>query len=222
MDIIRLLWEGNRTMLFHKNTKQFESLVLKEVDALFRLAFRLTGNRSAAEDLTQETLLRAYKAFDRFQIEEFGVKPWLFKILHHIYFNTLNADRRRPVLKDEPLWNLLADHHPETWMTEDIDQIDWEQFDEEIKRGIDALVPEHRMVLLLWSLEQLSYKEIAEICNVPVGTVMSRLFRARQELAAKLTSYANAHRLFKPKRPEPFDPANKTPFTVLKGSTNEF
>jgi RNA polymerase sigma-70 factor (ECF subfamily) len=181
-------------MLFRKNRKQFESLVLKEIDALFRLALRLTGNRSAADDLVQETLLRAYKAFDHFKIQEFGVKPWLFKILHHVYFNTLSNDRRHPVLKDEPIWNLLADHHPENWMTENIEQIDWEQFDEEIKRGIDTLEPEHRMVLLLWSLEQLSYKEIAEICNVPIGTVMSRLFRARKELAMKLTSYANTNR----------------------------
>ena len=63
-------------MLFRKSRKQFESLVLKEVDALYRLAFRLTGNRSTAEDLTQETLLRAYKAFDRVKIEQFGLKGW--------------------------------------------------------------------------------------------------------------------------------------------------
>ncbi len=181
-------------MLFRRSRKQFEDQVLVELGPLFRLAFRLTGNRPTAEDLAQETLLRAYRAFDRVQIRDFGLKPWLFKILHHIYFNERLAAKRHPVLKTEPPWELLADQHHD-WPAVDIDHINWDLFDEEIKRAVEALAPEYRIVLLLWALEQLNYKEIAHICNIPAGTVMSRLFRARKDLAEKLAEYAKSHHL---------------------------
>jgi RNA polymerase sigma-70 factor, ECF subfamily len=181
-------------LLFRRGRKQFEDLVLGELEALFRLGFRLTGNRSTAEDLVQETMLRAYRAFDQVQIREYGLKPWLFKILHHIYFNERLAEKRHPVLKSEPTWELLADQHHD-WPEVDIDHINWEQFDEEIKQGVEALAPEYRIVLLLWALEQLNYQEIAHVCNIPVGTVMSRLFRARKDLAEKLAEYGKSHHL---------------------------
>jgi len=182
-------------LLFRKRRKQFEDLVLVELPSLFRLAFRLTGDRTKAEDLVQETLLHAYRAFDDVQIREYGLKPWLFKILHNIFFNEFNAQKRSHLLKEEPTWELMADQHPEPWPEVDIHHINWDQFDEEIKRGGESLTPEYRIVLLLWALEQLSYIEIAEICNVPVGTVMSRLYRARKDLADKLAGYAETHRL---------------------------
>ncbi len=181
-------------MLFRRRRKQFEDLVLGELGALYRLAYRLTGNQSTAEDLTQETLLRAYRAFDHVHIREFGLKPWLFKILHNLYFNERLAEKRHHVLKTEPTWELIADQHHD-WPEVNIDHLDWDQFDEEIKRGVEALAPEYRIVLLLWALEQLNYKEIAHICNIPSGTVMSRLFRARKDLAEKLADYAKSHHL---------------------------
>ena len=67
----------------------------------------------------------------------------------------------------------------------------WEQFDEEIKQGVEALAPEYRIVLLLWALEQLNDQEIAHVCNIPVGTVMSRLFRARKDLAENWPNMEN-------------------------------
>jgi len=182
-------------LLFRRRSKQFEELVLIELPSLFRLAFRLCGDRTKAEDLVQETLLRAYKAFDDVKIREYGLKPWLFKILHNLFFNELTAQKRSHLLKDEPTWELMADQHTETWPEVDIHNLNWDQFDDEIKRGVESLAPEYRIVLLLWALEQLSYKEIAEICNVPVGTVMSRLYRARKDLTDKLAGYAEAHRL---------------------------
>jgi len=181
-------------VLFRQNRKQFEELVLSELGSLYRLGFRLTGNQAAAEDLTQETMLRAYRSFDRLQIRQFGVKPWLFKILHNVYFNDRLTRKRHPVLPNEPPWELLADQHHD-WPQVDIHHLNWEQFDEEIKHGVETLAPEYRIVLLLWSLEQLSYQEIAHVCNIPVGTVMSRLFRARKDLAEKLADYAKSHHL---------------------------
>jgi RNA polymerase sigma-70 factor, ECF subfamily len=182
-------------VLFRSRRKQFEDLVLTELGPLFRLAFRLTGNQSVAEDLVQETLLRAYRSFDKVTVHDFGLKPWLFKILHNLFFDELHARKKEHVLADEPAWELLADQHPESWPEINVDHVNWDQFDEEIKQGVEALAPEYRIVLLLWALEQLNYKEIADICNVPVGTVMSRLFRARRDLAHRLAGYARDHRL---------------------------
>ena len=71
-----------------------------------------------------------------------------------------------------------------------IDKIDWDSIDEDLKRAVDSLQPEYRSVLLLWSFEELSYKEIADVCDCAIGTVMSRLYRARQLLAKRLSAYA--------------------------------
>lgn len=200
-------------MLFHRKRKEFERLVLDELPALFRLAFRLTGNRALAEDLAQETLLRAYRSFDKVTIHEFGLKPWLFKILHNLFFTELHSRKKEHVLKEEPTWELIADQHPDHWPEMNIQHVDWDQFDDEVKRSVEALAPEYRIVLLLWALEQLNYKEIAAICNVPVGTVMSRLFRARKELSDKLAGYARDHRLMVPPVPH----AAVTPIAGSKG-----
>jgi len=182
-------------MLFFGRRRKFEKQILNELPGLFRLALRLTGNQPAAEDLVQETFLRALKAFKTFQPREFGLKPWLFKILHHIFFNERSAAKRHHILADEPLWERVPDPHPEGESELDIHHMNWDLFDEEIKRGVDALAPEYRVVLLLWALEQLTYQEIAHICGIPMGTVMSRLSRARKELNDRLGGYARSHNL---------------------------
>lgn len=180
----------------NKNNKKFEEVVLGLLDELFQFALRLTNNnRALAEDLVQETLLRAYRAFDRFEEREYGVKPWLLKIMHNIYFNELVAQKRRRESTNESQLNNIEDQHPEYKEEFDINNVDWEQFDEEIKNQISQLPDEYRVVLLLWALGEFNYKEIADICDIPIGTVMSRLFRARKQLAKNLTSYAEAHRL---------------------------
>jgi RNA polymerase sigma-70 factor, ECF subfamily len=184
-------------MLFWTSRKRFESLVLKEADSLYSLALRLSGNNAQAEDLVQETFLRAYRSFDRFELRSYGVRPWLFKILHNVYFSDLASKSHRSEIHDEPIWNLLADKKLDNGGEMDLAHLDWDQFDEEIKQGIESLPPKYREVLLLWSLEQLSYQQIAEICGVPIGTVMSRLYRARQKISASLKSYARSNRLLK-------------------------
>jgi len=208
-------------VLFRRRRKQFETLVLVELPSLYRLALRLTGNQAMAEDLVQETLLRAYRSFGQFKLQEYGIKPWLFKILHHIFFNERTAAKRHHVLKNEPPWELVADQHPDHWPEIDINHLNWDQFDDEIKRGVEALAPEYRVVLLLWALEQLNYKEIGEICNVPAGTVMSRLFRARKDLSVKLAGYAQSHRLFRePHTAHGINHHPKTPVVFPEGSPN--
>ncbi len=168
----------------------FEHHCLPHLDSVFRTARRLTGNETEADDLVQETFIRAFKAFDRFEFREHGVRPWLLKILHNAFYTHLGKMRRRPTLLDDVSFDQFA-AELETLPDEmGIDNIAWDAIDEQLKRAVDGLQPEYRVVLLLWSFEDLSYKEIAEVCGCPVGTVMSRLYRARQLLGETLAGYA--------------------------------
>jgi RNA polymerase sigma-70 factor (ECF subfamily) len=103
---------------------------------------------------------------------------------------------REPALIDDSGFDDLASelNEPSTLELGAAD-VDWEWFDEELKESVEALSPDLREVLLLWSLEGLSYKEIAEVCECAMGTVMSRLYRARQQVGTRLAAYAREHRL---------------------------
>jgi RNA polymerase sigma-70 factor (ECF subfamily) len=162
---------------------------------MYRLARRLAGNEAEAEDVVQEALLRAYRAFDRFELREYGAKPWLLRILHNTFYTRRGREAKQPALLDEVNIDQLAGGRPAGGSTEPsdgrpTDDIDWEYMDQEIVRAVDALSPEYRTVLLLWAMEGLSYKEIAEVCDCAIGTVMSRLHRARQALSSRLAHYA--------------------------------
>ena len=192
--------EADRNDNMHNVRATFERTVLPLLDELFKFALKLTSNeKELAEDLVQETLLRAYRSFENFEMREFGVKPWLLKIMHNIYFTELISRKKRKETNNQADIYAVEDQHTEQSFEfnniENIKKVDWEQFDEEIKHNITQLPDEYREVLLLWALGDLSYKEIAEIADIPVGTVMSRLYRARKQLAENLTNYAKQHRL---------------------------
>lgn len=176
--------------------RRFEQLALPHLDAAYRLACRLASDPVEAEDLVQEAFMRAYRAFDGFELREFGVKPWLLRILHNTFYTTRGRRRREPTLLDDLDFAHAADElanasaEPPT-----IDGIDWDAFDEELKQSVERLPEEYRIVILLWAVEELSYKEIAQVVGCPVGTVMSRLYRARQTLKASLAAYARTRRV---------------------------
>lgn len=173
---------------------RFEDVVLPHADLAFQLARRLTRDENEAEDLVQETFLRAFRAFDRFELREYGAKPWLFKILHHVFCTRWSRAVREPtLLQDVDFDDFAAELEREPLPQLAAGQIDWEGFDEELKAAVDKLSPEYRSVLLLWSLGDLSYKEIASVLGCAIGTVMSRLYRARQTLGASLADYAKRH-----------------------------
>jgi len=174
--------------------RQFEALVLPVLDDLYSMAWRICGSSTQAEDLVQETLLRAFRGFEDFRLEEFGIKPWLFKILHNLYFRELAHQAKSPRTQDRKHLETIPDRHADAPPELDVAHMDWEEFDERIKHSVEVLPPESRMVLLLWALERLSYQEIARICDIPVGTVMSRLHRARRQLTGHLAGYLQTHR----------------------------
>jgi RNA polymerase sigma-70 factor, ECF subfamily len=169
----------------------FETLAVPHLETVYRVARRLARDEHEAEDLVQETYLKAYKAFGRFEVRDFGVRPWLLKILYNTFLNRQARGRKGPRATDQQ--TLEQVHADESYAGPP--ELDYENLDQEVRRAIDDLPAEFRSVLLLWGTMELSYQEIAEILGVPIGTVMSRLHRARQQLAKQLESFAREHRI---------------------------
>ena len=176
--------------------QQFETLAIAQLDAVYRMALQLARHPEEASDLVQETYLRALRASDRYQEQGGGIRPWLFKILHNVFYSRIERAKRETSLNEassavespepgpdqpEPAWS-LAD-------------MNWEYVDDRLKAAIDHLKPEYRSVLLLWGVEGLKYREIADIQDLPIGTVMSRLHRARTILAEELAGMVEEKRI---------------------------
>jgi RNA polymerase sigma-70 factor (ECF subfamily) len=170
---------------------EFEAVALEHFDALYNTAMRLTRNPMEAQDLVQETYLKAYRFFHRFEPGT-NMKAWLFTILRNTYINTYRrASRQQQVDFDQiaPLYSettnepVLTDRRAAEEMLSHLVQDD-------VKRALDALPEEYRLVVLLADLEDFAYKEIADIVGCPVGTVMSRLFRGRRLLRQSLAEFA--------------------------------
>lgn len=170
---------------------RFERTAMPHLNAVYRMALRLSGNEVEADDLVQETFLRAHKGFEGFELREYGAKPWLLKILHNVFYTRMGKKARQPILIEDVSFDDFAaelDQPPASELGSK--DMNWEDFDEELKSAVLGLAPDYREVLLLWALEELSYKEIAEVCGCAIGTVMSRLYRARQQLGQRLAEYA--------------------------------
>src|SRR6187399_2610489 len=165
------------------------------MDSLFSAALRMTRNRSDAEDLLQETFLRAYRGYGRFE-EGTNLRAWLYRILTNTFINTYRAKQLRPGETDladvedlylyRRLGGLEASQRGRSAEDELMDLVT----DSEVKAAIEALPEQFRMAVLLADIEGFSYKEIAEILDVPIGTVMSRLHRGRKALQKRLYEFA--------------------------------
>lgn len=174
----------------------FRELALAEMDSVYRMAMHLARNPEDASDLVQETYLKAFKAEGRFELRDHGVRPWLFKILHNNFYTRVKKQKREPALGDEVLQEVSGgvpgevDAPPPAW---DLEHLDWEQVDDRLKSAINELPDHYREVLLLWAVEGLKYREVAEVLGVALGTVMSRLYRARAILTENLSGLAEEH-----------------------------
>ena len=176
----------------------FRELALAEMDSVYRMAMTLARNPDDASDLVQETFLKAFKSEGRFELRDHGVRPWLFKILHNNFYTKVKKSNREPTLGDEVIGEVAGgelgevDAPPPAW---DLEHLDWEQVDDRLKHAIDELPDHYREVLLLWAVEGLKYREVAEVLGVALGTVMSRLYRARGILTENLAGLAAEHGL---------------------------
>ena len=175
----------------HLNMKlakdEFDALALKQLDTLYRVALRLTHNPSAAEDLVQDTYYRAIRSRETFDMPEIGMRPWLVCILRNTFLSGVQRENRQPVARDDQ----TLDHLSQPVKSSPLLHLELnQQLDQELARAMNGLPEEYRTVLVLWALEDFTYQEIAEAMEVPIGTVMSRLHRARGKLAEQLHNYA--------------------------------
>ena len=168
--------------------------------SLYTAALRMTRNPADAEDLVQETYLRAYRGFGGFQ-EGTNIKAWLYRILTNTYINAYRAKQRRPEesdlgeIEDLYLYRRLGGLEAARTGRSAEDEL-MDSFSEaEVKGAIEALPENFRLVVLLADVEGFAYKEIAEILDIPIGTVMSRLHRGRKALQKALWEYAVTHGL---------------------------
>ena len=181
--------EGNVQSASTKElAERFEREALPLMRDLFAAALRLTRNRADAEDLLQETYLRAFRGFGGFRPGT-NLKAWLYRILTNTYINSYRKRQREPqVVPDDSLeeWylydRLAREGAGASAEAEVLDALP----DEEVQAALESLPEQFRMAVLLADVEGFSYKEIADILSVPIGTVMSRLHRGRRALERRL------------------------------------
>lgn len=173
----------------------FEGVAWVHMDAMFNLAMKMTRNRAEAEDLVQETYLRAYRFFDQYEAGT-NCKAWLFRILRNNFINRYRQKRRKPETVDLSRVEYGLDDSadpglPRGWGDPE-QNLEARAVREQIQKGLDSLPPDYRMVVVLSSMEGLTYREIASVMDTPIGTVMSRLHRARKLLQAHLAEHLPA------------------------------
>jgi len=174
----------------------FHEEAVPHIDALYGTALKLTKDEQDAEDLVQETMLKAFRYFDKYE-NGTNCKAWLFKIMHNTFINRYRKSQRRKeyLVDDEeerPLEQRAeaSEQHPFVGEFEDEEDVFFKMFGDEVKRALEDVPVHFRMVVLLADLQDFQYKEIADIMDCPIGTVMSRLYRGRRILRDKLSSYA--------------------------------
>jgi RNA polymerase sigma-70 factor (ECF subfamily) len=164
--------------------KTFEEMTLPLMDVLYATAARMT-DPSTAEDLVQETVVKAWRNYHRFEPGT-NFKAWLFRILTNTWISEYRRKSREPHVYDFSEVDVpQPETEPRYFRIEDAELLK-ERLGDEAKRAIEKLPPEFRLVFLLSTFGDFAYKEIAEIAGIPVGTVMSRLFRARKMLRQEL------------------------------------
>jgi len=175
-----------------RKKERFEAEAMIHLDALFRTALRMTKNENDADDLVQDTFMKAFRFWDKFE-EGSNCRAWLFKIMTNIFINDYRAKSRAPQVvdledvDDDFLFGQLSalgpSENPETHFFAKV-------FDDDVKEAIDELPEDFRLVVVLSFLEGFSYQEIADITGLQIGTVKSRLHRGRKLLQKELWQYA--------------------------------
>jgi len=185
--------------------EEFEREALPFLESLYNTALRLARNRQDAEDLVQETYLRAYRAFHQFTPGT-NLKAWLFRILKNAFINEYRKRKATPREEEfggiEESFESRLDLPPGRTIRNPEEEAIAGSLDEGVQAALDALPDDYRMAIVLADLEGFSYKEIAEILEVPLGTVMSRLYRGRKRLEEELLRYAR-ERNYLPEGAEP-------------------
>lgn len=190
-----------QTRLSAADKKRFADEALPLLDSLYAAALRMTRNPADAEDLIQDTMLRAYRSFHQFEPGT-NIKAWLFRILTNAYINVYRKRQREPAkipqddVEEFDLYQELKDHDPQFSATPETIVLD-ALVDSDILEAIDDLPEQFRLAVILSDIEGFSYAEMAEIMGVPMGTVMSRLHRGRKALQKRLFDLARERGIVK-------------------------
>lgn len=172
--------------------QEFEREAIPHMDALLRSGLRMTKNEKDAEDLVQETMVKAYRFWEKFE-KGSNCRAWLFRIMTNIFINEYRSKSRSPmsISTDDVDDNFLYGQLASGGTTETPEQALFAKiFDKDVKNAIDKLPDDFRMVIVLSFLEGFSYQEIANITDLQLGTVKSRLHRGRKLLQKELYDYA--------------------------------
>lgn len=176
-------------------SEDFEAGVLAQLDGLYRTARRMTSNQQEAEDLVQETMLKAFRFANQYQ-RGTNLRAWLFRILNTSAINRYRKQATHPTPASLPegedfyLYNRIKDLSGQELNAGAEEEVLSHYLDEDVYKALQNLPPNFRMAVVLADIEGLSYKEIAESLQIPIGTVMSRISRARRQLQQSLWEYA--------------------------------
>lgn len=176
----------------NKLYKEFELEALPHLDALYNFALRMTGDGDDANDLVQDTFLKAFRFFDKFE-KGTNCKAWLFRIMKNTFINTYRKKSKEPDKVDyEDVENFYQNVKPSSTDSAHLEKEIYDNlFDDDISLALASLPDDFKTVIILSDIEGFTYDEIADFIDCPVGTVRSRLHRARKMLFAKLYKYAN-------------------------------
>jgi len=191
-----------------RNRSEFETLTLEHMDALYGAALRLTRSPKDAEDLVQDTFLKAFRFFDSFE-KGTNIKAWLFKIQTNTFINKYRRKVKEREVADTPAEDVVLDRFVSSEQVRALQDPEGDFFgkllSDEVVEALDQVPVDFRMVVILADIQGFSYKEIAEIVGCPVGTVMSRLFRGRRILQKHLYEYAIEEGIISPEVDEAGD-----------------
>lgn len=190
--------ERNRQLSKEEKDRRFEAELMPVIDALYNFAYRLTLDEDDANDLVQETYLKAYRFFDYFE-QGTNAKAWLFRILKNSFINDFRRKSKQPAKVD---YSEIEGYYNSEEVESEADaggsttdlrvQVSQELIGDEVARALNSLPIDFRTVIILCDLEGFTYEEMAKILDIPIGTVRSRLHRARQSLKEKLSRYARS------------------------------
>jgi RNA polymerase sigma-70 factor (ECF subfamily) len=198
---------------------EFERLTLEHMDALYGAALRLTRSPKDAEDLVQDTFLKAFRFFDSFE-KGTNIKAWLFKIQTNTFINKYRRKVKEREVAEAPPEDIVLDRFVSSEQVRALQDPEGDFFgrllSDEVIEALDQVPVDFRMVVILADIQGFAYKEIAEIVGCPVGTVMSRLFRGRRILQKQLYEYAIREGIISPQTDEDGAPIDLESFRQRK------
>lgn len=185
----------------------FERDISPYVETLYSTALRMVSNPQDAEDLVQETYMKAYKYFNKFK-QGTNLKAWLFKILKNTFINYYRKRKKIPhqvelIEFEDNIEDFSVSNIPTVQFSENLEDSDiFSGLDEEVKHALETLPEEYKAVITMSDIEGKSYREISKILKLPLGTVMSRLYRGRKSLEEILLKYASKYGYIKGRKPK--------------------